>query len=239
MMTLLLAAAVATADPDKALIKQAEAAVVAELRDPGSAQFADERVLPSGAVCGTYNARNGYGGYAGSTPFVYAPPGATIHVLMVMDGPDAGAVAALGAPSATEETIGPSRGRGLDPVVNQDEGRLAMGDAGALAYPSICDGRQQAKHEEDDRPLLTDRAEAAVIARIGPVAFTGERSIAGSVVCGFYGPSQTAFFYSEPTPTVLLTMPSALPILTVRTQVADTALFDRAWLQFCGTPVAP
>ncbi len=42
------------------------------MRDPESVRFRNVRAFGStGAVCGLYNAKNGYGGYVGETPFVY------------------------------------------------------------------------------------------------------------------------------------------------------------------------
>jgi hypothetical protein len=56
--------------------------VRAALKDPDSAQFQNIGVvpLPSGAViCGDLNARNGYGGYTGFSPFVASPSRAILR----------------------------------------------------------------------------------------------------------------------------------------------------------------
>ena len=56
------------------IINRAQAAVRAELRDPDSAQFKNVFVIGTGydkTVCGNVNARNGFGGYTGFTPFIY------------------------------------------------------------------------------------------------------------------------------------------------------------------------
>lgn len=66
LFLLLLAAC---SDP---LITRAEEAVRRLLRDPESAQFRDvERCAKPNAVRGEVNARNGFGGYTGFTPFFY------------------------------------------------------------------------------------------------------------------------------------------------------------------------
>lgn len=63
------------ANPDAALIAEASSAVMAKLRDPGSAQFRNVRavttILGSKKVCGEVNAKNGYGGYTGFSRFVF------------------------------------------------------------------------------------------------------------------------------------------------------------------------
>lgn len=54
--------------------------ISAILRDPVSVQFTDVHLVPKAVsftgqllrlVCGRFNARNGFGGYAGPQPFVY------------------------------------------------------------------------------------------------------------------------------------------------------------------------
>lgn len=45
-------------------------AVLAHLRDPGSAMFGGMATLRPGITCGTVNATNAYGGYAGETLFL-------------------------------------------------------------------------------------------------------------------------------------------------------------------------
>jgi hypothetical protein len=63
------------ANPDAALTAQARTATANLLRDPGSAQFRNIRVittiLGTKKVCGEVNAKNGFGGYGGFKPFVF------------------------------------------------------------------------------------------------------------------------------------------------------------------------
>lgn len=77
-MRALLAAVLALAASDALGATQPDtralqAAVAAELRDPGAAQFRGVRVVattPAGVnVCGEVNGRNAMGGYAGFQPF--------------------------------------------------------------------------------------------------------------------------------------------------------------------------
>ena len=62
-------------NPDAALFAQAKRETAAILRDPASAQFRNLRIvttiLDTKKVCGEVNARNGFGGYTGFTPFVF------------------------------------------------------------------------------------------------------------------------------------------------------------------------
>lgn len=66
------------ADPEQAenddLKIKAELAIEAKLKDPQSAQFESfvSRLSGEPVVCGTVNAKNGFGGYAGKQPFIYA-----------------------------------------------------------------------------------------------------------------------------------------------------------------------
>ncbi|CAN5191376.1 hypothetical protein BH10PSE11_BH10PSE11_08160 [soil metagenome] len=55
---------------DKLSIATARAAVLIALKDPSSARFEGDIVYPA-AVCGLVNAKNAYGGYAGSTVYLY------------------------------------------------------------------------------------------------------------------------------------------------------------------------
>lgn len=48
----------------------AQKRVAETLRDPESARFSDSALAASGAVCGTVNAKNAYGGYAGKSRFI-------------------------------------------------------------------------------------------------------------------------------------------------------------------------
>jgi hypothetical protein len=50
---------------------QAHHDVAQVLRDPSSARFSNEAKGPTGAVCGEVNGKNGFGGYADATPFIY------------------------------------------------------------------------------------------------------------------------------------------------------------------------
>jgi hypothetical protein len=59
---------------DARLIDDAKAAVRKKLNDPDSARFEELRIVKIGEiriVCGTVNARNRLGGYAGRQPFFY------------------------------------------------------------------------------------------------------------------------------------------------------------------------
>lgn len=56
-----------------AIVSDAHAVVLSRLKDPASAKFGEDRILGSGPdrrVCGTVNARNGFGGYAGADRYV-------------------------------------------------------------------------------------------------------------------------------------------------------------------------
>lgn len=66
----LLTVTTALAD-DKRSIATARAAVLGTLKDPSSARFEGDIVYPTGAVCGLVNAKNAYGGYVGSTVYLY------------------------------------------------------------------------------------------------------------------------------------------------------------------------
>lgn len=46
-----------------------ERQVAAALKDPGSAEFG-ETSIRRGVACGSVNAKNGFGGYTGATPFM-------------------------------------------------------------------------------------------------------------------------------------------------------------------------
>ncbi|MBK5551925.1 hypothetical protein JFU49_16825 [Pseudomonas sp. TH03] len=61
---------------------EVKVAVKSNLLDPESAQFRNlytpsvsSKPMPSGAVCGEVNAKNGYGGYVGFKKFVQSAPG--------------------------------------------------------------------------------------------------------------------------------------------------------------------
>lgn len=63
-----------------------------QLKDPGSAQFGPIQAAistqdKSVAVCGTVNAKNSYGGYTGTKPYVGALDGGSFR-LLVLGGPE-------------------------------------------------------------------------------------------------------------------------------------------------------
>lgn len=59
-------------------IADAKARILETLKDPDSAKFRDVKLYKSGAVCGSYNAKNSYGGYVGYTHFGFTAQGAAI-----------------------------------------------------------------------------------------------------------------------------------------------------------------
>lgn len=72
-----------TAEPTKAVDTEVEAAkvtVLARMRDPGSAQFGDVALNDKGIVCGSVNAHNGFGGYAGAQAFWFDPKTAEVYL---------------------------------------------------------------------------------------------------------------------------------------------------------------
>lgn len=79
---------------DKHSIATARAAVLGALKDPSSARFEGEIVYPA-AVCGLVNAKNAYGGYAGTTVYLYVPRTKELHFLT--DGATNSESAALAA----------------------------------------------------------------------------------------------------------------------------------------------
>lgn len=57
---------------DEALVVKAEAVVRSGLRDPDSAKFSGSMACRQpNAVAGFVNAKNGFGGYAGNSPYYY------------------------------------------------------------------------------------------------------------------------------------------------------------------------
>jgi hypothetical protein len=56
---------------DQQMFALAKKAVSTQLKDPMSAQFG-QMVRNADSVCGTINAKNGFGGYVGSAPFVFS-----------------------------------------------------------------------------------------------------------------------------------------------------------------------
>ena len=68
------AGAPASKQSRNALVAKAKVAIKKQLRDPESARF---EILgfpkeSANGVCGTVNAKNGFGGYAGAHPFLYS-----------------------------------------------------------------------------------------------------------------------------------------------------------------------
>lgn len=60
--------------PEESLVvEQVKAAVVAQLRDPSSAEFSNIRIVGGSTVCGEVNSKNGFGGYVGKQRFFGAP----------------------------------------------------------------------------------------------------------------------------------------------------------------------
>ena len=57
--------------------QNARQAITRALREPGSAQFGrifeGRGIIGKATICGEVNAKNGFGGYTGMTPFVYFP----------------------------------------------------------------------------------------------------------------------------------------------------------------------
>lgn len=73
MALLALTACSSDGPSDSAFIVAAQEEVRGRLRDPSSAEFSDMRVVRKGeatVVCGTVNARNGFGGMAGPQRFI-------------------------------------------------------------------------------------------------------------------------------------------------------------------------
>ena len=54
---------------DPAKLQHVMEAISDEIRDPSSLQFRKLRDLGSYGICGEFNAKNGFGGYAGFTEF--------------------------------------------------------------------------------------------------------------------------------------------------------------------------
>ena len=57
-------------------IAAAQERVAKNFFDPASAQFKNVKTFPTGAVCGSVNAKNRFGGYVGFRDFVLAESGA-------------------------------------------------------------------------------------------------------------------------------------------------------------------
>lgn len=84
---LLLASCQAAEAPEAPADPHADArrAVLAALKDPESASFGRMSAGKPGTVCGTVNARNGFGGYSGNRAFAWTPGKS---VLVYSDPPD-------------------------------------------------------------------------------------------------------------------------------------------------------
>ena len=61
------------AESAQTIVDQARAAVLSSLRDPNSAEFRNVYANAKNIVCGTVNAKNAFGGYAGFSAFWYDP----------------------------------------------------------------------------------------------------------------------------------------------------------------------
>ena len=70
LIALSLAVPVLPAVANSSQVEAAHAAVKRLLKDPASARFHNQ-VLRPGAVCGSVNAKNAYGGYAGDKLYYY------------------------------------------------------------------------------------------------------------------------------------------------------------------------
>lgn len=84
--------------------------MLASLVDPGSAEFGPTRTLPSGIVCGSVNARNRMGGYAGRSPWYFDPRTGTAYVIPAAQNAfgqawDARQFQRLGCPSGLEHWL--------------------------------------------------------------------------------------------------------------------------------------
>jgi hypothetical protein len=80
--TAFVAAKIANAATAGGIIKKAESAICATLKDCESARFRNETVKIGAdgtpIVCGEFNAKNSYGGYGGFQGFIYLGGGSTI-----------------------------------------------------------------------------------------------------------------------------------------------------------------
>jgi hypothetical protein len=54
-------------------LSEAHKAAADAMRDPASARFSHESVAPTGVVCGFVDGKNGFGAYAGASPYIYQP----------------------------------------------------------------------------------------------------------------------------------------------------------------------
>ena len=63
-------------------LREGEKIIADSLKDPASVQFRGVKAYKSGAVCGEYNAKNGFGGYVGFARFGVSADGS------IMDAPD-------------------------------------------------------------------------------------------------------------------------------------------------------
>ena len=142
LLPILLAGCQYVPGTDAAAIREAEKAIKAELSDPDSAQFRNERVLAprkdivvardgkllaeAVLVCGEVNARTPMGGYAGFTSFAYeGPPSPKAHVypMAIASNDDAFAILHFPERCATKKPAEP-------PISQEYSDRL---DAEAMA----------------------------------------------------------------------------------------------------------
>ncbi|RWK85294.1 MAG: hypothetical protein EOR52_27700 [Mesorhizobium sp.] len=63
------------------ILDAAVSTIIHKLRDPGSAQFQGLVMARSKVLCGFVNAKNGFGGYVGFTPFLYNPADRSASIL--------------------------------------------------------------------------------------------------------------------------------------------------------------
>lgn len=61
---------------DGGVAPKIHAPLLSSLKDPESAQFRNERLTASGALCGEVNSKNSFGGYLGFKHYILAGPGA-------------------------------------------------------------------------------------------------------------------------------------------------------------------
>lgn len=69
----------ASTSQESRAIDQVKASVLAQLRDPSSAEFSNVRVVGGSTVCGEVNSKNAYGGYVGKQRF-FGSPGVTAYI---------------------------------------------------------------------------------------------------------------------------------------------------------------
>ena len=102
-----------------ALIAEAEVAVKVLMKDPGSAQFQID-LAENGTVCGSFNAKNSFGGYVGFQRFMYVQTAEPGEKLMIAEThPDAA-----------------------------EPGKISRGQLGSIMVPKMCDMLIEDAHEK-------------------------------------------------------------------------------------------